>query len=60
MDFSPAGTGRMLIALGVLAALALSAWLQMDEGKYRTLVLVLMAFFAVRVWLGWMRARKLR
>ena len=47
----------MVIALSVLALLALAAWFQMDVGKYRSLVLVLMAFFAFRVWLGWMRSR---
>ena len=57
MDFSPAGTGRMVVALGVLGALALSAWFTMEPGKYRDLVFVLEAFFAFRVGLGWLRSR---
>ncbi len=57
LDFSPAGTGRMIVALAVLAALAASAWFTMDPGKYRALCLVLLGFFAFRVVLGRMRAR---
>ena len=57
MDLQPAGTGRMVIAFGLLGALAVAAWLQMDSSKLRTLVLVLMAFFAFRIWLTWMRSR---
>ncbi len=33
MDFGPAGTGRMVVALGVLGVLALSVWLTMDAGQ---------------------------
>ncbi len=60
MDFSPAGTGRMLVALGVLGLLALSVWLTMEPGKYRTLTWVLLAFFAFpgRAWHG-LRSRRL-
>ena len=57
MEFGPAGTGRMVVALGVLAVLALSARFTMDAGKYQDLTWVLLGFFAFRVWLGWMRSR---
>ena len=58
MDLSPAGTGRMVVSLGVLSVLALSVWWTMEPGKYRTLTWVLLAFFAFRVVLGRMRARR--
>ena len=57
MDLSPAGTGRMAIALLILAVLAASVFLTMEPGKYRTLTLILLAFFAFRVLLGRLRAR---
>ena len=57
MDFSPAGTGRMVVALGILGVLALSVWATMEPGKYRMLTWVLLAFFGVRVVLGRMRSR---
>ena len=57
MDFSPAGTGRMIVSLGVFAVLGLSVFLTMEPGKYRTLTFVLLAFFAFRVVLGRLRAR---
>jgi hypothetical protein len=57
VDFSPASTGRMLIAFLVLAALATSAWFTMEPGKYRALCLVLLGFFAFRVLLGRLRTR---
>ncbi len=57
VDFSPAGTGRMVVALGVFAVLGLSAYLTMEPGKYRTLTMVLLAFFAFRVVPGRLRAR---
>jgi hypothetical protein len=57
MDMSPAGTGRMIVALGIIGAMALSAYLQMEPGKYRTLTFVLLAFFGFRVVLGRLRSR---
>ena len=57
MDLSPAGTGRMVVSLAVFAVLSLSAFLTMEAGKYRTLTFVLLAFFAFRVVLGWLRVR---
>jgi hypothetical protein len=57
MDFSPAGTGRMIVALVVFALLALSVWLTMDDTKFRTLTFVLLGFFAARVVLGRLRSR---
>ena len=57
MDFSPAGTGRMIVALAVFAVLGLLVWQTMDDTKFRTLTFVLLAFFAVRVVLGRLRSR---
>ncbi len=56
-DFSPAGSGRMVVALAVLAVLAISAWLTMEPGKYRALTFVLLGFFAFRVVIGRLRSR---
>jgi len=47
MDMSPAGTGRMVVALGLIGLLAISAWFTMEPGKYRSLTLILLAFFWV-------------
>jgi hypothetical protein len=57
MDLSPAGTGRMVVALLVIAGLAASAFATMEPGKYRTLTWILLAFFAFRVLLGRLRSR---
>jgi hypothetical protein len=57
MDFSPAGTGRMIVALAVLALLATAAGLTMEMGRPLQLTWVLLAFFAVRVVLGRLRSR---
>ena len=59
LDLSPAGTGRMVVALGILGALALAVAWTMEEGRYRTLTWVLLGFFSVRVLLGWARSRKM-
>jgi len=42
----------MAIALGLMAVLAVSVWMTMEPGKYRTLTYILLAFFALRVVLG--------
>ena len=57
MDFSPASTGRMVVALGILTVLAGSVWWTMEPGKYRTLTWVLLAFSGFRVVLGRVRSR---
>ena len=57
MDLSPAGNGRLLISLVLLAVLAALAWITMDAGKYRALTLVLLGFFAFRVVLARLRSR---
>ena len=57
MDLSPSGAGRMVVALGVLVVMAVSVWLTMEPGRYRTLAWVVLAFFAFRIVLGRMRAR---
>ncbi|GAC1516751.1 MAG: hypothetical protein NVS1B11_38070 [Terriglobales bacterium] len=57
VDLSPSGSGRMVIALVVIAVLALAAWQTMEPGKFRSLTWVLLGFFAFRVILGRMRSR---
>ena len=57
---TPAGSGRLTVALVVLGLLALAVWQTMEPGKYRTLTWVLLGFFAFRVLLGWVRVSRLR
>ena len=57
MDLSPASSGRMLIALVILAGLALVSWQTMEPGKFRSLTWVLLGFFAFRVIIGFVRSR---
>jgi hypothetical protein len=57
VDLSPAGSGRMAIALAVLGVLAISAWQTMEPGKYRSLTWILLGFFAFRVVLGRLSSR---
>ena len=57
VDLSPAGSGRMIIALAVIGVLAVAAWQTMEPGKYRSLTWVLLGFFAFRVVLGRLRSR---
>ena len=59
MDLSPAGSGRLTIALSVFAVLGLLSWQTMEPGKFRSLTWVLLGFFALRVVLGWLRSRKM-
>jgi hypothetical protein len=56
VDLSPAGSGRMVIALAAIALLAVAAWQTMEPGKFRSLTWVLLAFFAFRVVLGRLRS----
>ena len=42
-------SGRMWIALAMLALVAGLTFETIDPGKFRTVVLVLLAFFAVRI-----------
>ncbi len=57
VDFGPASTGRMWVALAVMALLALGAWRTMEPGKIQQLTWVLLGFFAFRVVLGRARSR---
>ena len=57
MDMSPAGTGRMIVALVIFALLALAAWFTLDDNNYRKLTFVFLAFFAARVVLTRLRSR---
>jgi hypothetical protein len=49
MDLGPRSPGRMWIALGLLVIFCGLAVKTIDPGKIRTVVLVLLAFFAVRI-----------
>ncbi len=57
MDLSPAGSGRMVIALAVIAVMGLLAWQTIEPGKLRSLTWILLAFFAFRVVLTRLRSR---
>ena len=57
MDLSPAGSGRMVIALLLIALIATSAFFTMEPGKFRDLCFILLAFFALRIVLGRLRSR---
>jgi hypothetical protein len=57
VDLSPAGSGRMWIALAAFAVLGLLTWQTMEPGKFRSLTWVLLGFFAFRVVLGHLRSR---
>jgi hypothetical protein len=57
VDLSPAGSGRMVIALVLLGLLAVGAWQTMEPGKYQLLTWILLGFFAFRVLLGRLRSR---
>ena len=57
LDLSPAGSGRMMIALAVLAVLAIAAWQTMEPGRFRSLTWIFLGFFAFRVMLGRMGSR---
>ena len=52
----PQGNGRMVVALGVLALLALLVWRTMN-GKYQQFTWLLIGFFAFRVVLARLKAR---
>jgi hypothetical protein len=57
VDLSPAGSGRMWIALFVLGLLAVLVWQTMEPGKFQSLTWILLGFFAFRVILGRLRSR---
>ena len=50
------GSQRAAVALGVLACTAALAWSTMDADRIRTVVLVVLAVFAVRIVLAARRA----
>ncbi len=57
MDLSPAGNGRLLIALGIFLLLALLSWFTMEDGRPRSLTLILLGFFTIRTLLARARSR---
>jgi len=57
VDLSPAGSGRLLISLALLALLTTLSWFTMEPGRYRALTLVLLGFFAFRIALARVRSR---
>jgi hypothetical protein len=57
MEFGPAGSGRLVVALAFMALLAVLVWRTMEPGKFQQLSWVLLVFFAVRVVITWQRSR---
>ena len=57
MDFGPAGSGRLAVALAVFGVLAILVWRTMEPGKFQSLTWILLGFFAFRVILGRLRSR---
>jgi hypothetical protein len=57
VDLSPAGSGRLTIALSVFAVLGLLTWQTMEPGKFRSLTWVLLGFFAFRTLISYLRSR---
>jgi hypothetical protein len=57
MDLSPAGGGRLAIALAMFALLGVASWQTMEPGKFRSLTWILLGFFAFRTVLGHLRSR---
>jgi hypothetical protein len=55
VDLSPAGSGRMSIALVVLGLLAIAVWRTMEPGKFQSLTWILLGFFAFRIIIGRLR-----
>ena len=49
METGPRSPGRKWIALGLLVALACLAVKTIDPGKVRSVVLLLLGFFALRI-----------
>ncbi len=49
MEFGPRDQGRMLVSLAVLVILASLAWWTMEAGRFRSVTLVLLGFFAARI-----------
>ena len=57
MDLSPAGSGRLVIALAAFAVLGVLVWQTMEPGKFRSLAWILLGFFAFRMVIGYLRSR---
>jgi hypothetical protein len=57
VDFGPAGSGRLAIALAAFGFLAILVWRTMEPGKFQSFTWLLLGFFAFRVTLGWLRSR---
>ena len=58
MDMAPSGNGRLVVALVVIAVLAVLVWRTMEPGKFQQLTWLLLGFFAFRVVLTRLQARK--
>jgi hypothetical protein len=57
MEMNPAGNGRMVVSLAVLALLAVLVWRTMEPGKFQQLSWLLLGFFAFRIVLTRVRSR---
>jgi hypothetical protein len=57
MNMSPSSTGRLGLALAVLAVLAVLVWRTMEPGRFQYLTWLLLGFFAFRSMLTWLKSR---
>ena len=57
MNMTPAGNGRLIVSLTVVAVLAVLVWRTMEAGRFQQLTWLLIGFFAFRTVLTWLRAR---
>ena len=57
MTMEPSGTGRLLVSLAVLGALALAVWWTMEPGRFQYFAWLALGFFALRMVLVHHRAR---
>ncbi len=57
VEFGPASSGRMVVALVLIGLIAASASRTMQPGRLRDLCFILLGFFALRIVLGRVRSR---
>jgi hypothetical protein len=57
MDMGPRGSGRFVVSLSVLAALAILVWRTMAPGKFQELTWLLLGLFAFRILIMGLRSR---
>jgi len=57
VEFGPASSGRMVVALVLIGLIAASASRTMQPSRLRDLCFILLGFFALRIVLGRVRSR---